>query len=88
MRSFGHFRRISLAISGEWRERYFVLESGKLRYWQSEADFLANKPPQNDAPIMLDGHEVLVDTNDMQWVRSLARPMRPLVRAGAPDLGP
>lgn len=60
-------RRFRQTVAGEWRDRFFVLRNGTLNYWRSEADYDANKPPELDNPIALNGHEVLVDTEDVRW---------------------
>lgn len=60
---------VSNAIGGEWRERFFVLRDGQLRYWRTEADYQAGKP--SSEPIQLGGYEVLVDMASPIWGFSL-----------------
>eukprot|EP00966_Prymnesium_polylepis_P309588 7153320-Prymnesium_polylepis.1 len=52
-------RVVNNTIGGEWRERFFVLQNGELRYWRSENDYQAGKP--SSEPIGLGAYEVLVD---------------------------
>lgn len=65
-------RRLSNTVTGEWRERYFVLRDGTLNYWGSEADYEADKPGALERPIDLTGHEVLVDTDSPKWAFTIA----------------
>ncbi|KAL1499815.1 hypothetical protein AB1Y20_012500 [Prymnesium parvum] len=60
---------VNNAIAGEWRERYFVLRDGQLRYWKNEADYEAGKP--SSEPIELSGYEVLVDMASSVWAFTL-----------------
>jgi hypothetical protein len=58
---------VTSSVTGEWRERFFVLRNGQLQYWRTEAEYDADKPPALDNPILLRGMEVLVDTSDARW---------------------
>ena len=62
-------RVVNTTIGGEWRERFFVLRNGELRYWRSENDYQAGKP--SSEPIGLGAYEVLVDMASPAWGFSL-----------------
>ena len=47
---------VNNTIGGEWRDRYFVLQDGTLRYWRTDADYQAGKP--SSEPIQLSAYEV------------------------------
>jgi len=61
------FRMVKTGLTGEWRDRWFVLERGTLNYWHSQAEYEAGKDGELEPPIRLGGHEVLVDTDDVRW---------------------
>jgi len=65
-------RRLATSVTGEWRDRFFVLRDGKLNYWASEADYDADKPAALEIPIDLRGHEILVDTDSPKWAFTIA----------------
>ncbi len=51
-----------------WKERWFVLEDGRLYYYITEEEWKSGKPPRNEnAPIMMGAYEVMVNPKDYDW---------------------
>ena len=51
-----------------WKSRWFVLEVGRLSYFNSEEEWRQGKPPRNDgSPIMMGAYEVMVNPKDYEW---------------------
>ena len=65
-------RRIATTVTGEWRERFFVLCGGELNYWRSAADYDSGKPPELESSLRVHEYEVLVDTDSPKWAFTIA----------------
>jgi hypothetical protein len=51
-----------------WKNRWFVLEGGRMAYYNSEEEWKAGKPPRNEAaPILMGAYEVMVNPKDYEW---------------------